>query len=270
MKVYTLSKFKESMMFAFVKAMIATNDAKKEYKEALTGYLNDGILDETEQQNLQELKKSLNLSDDDIKQAHRKATNMLYSEITSDKKVTVDERKALEALINYFGMSTNDFNFDQKTFNEFYTLGLIEGGTLPIIQNHDINVVFKKDEVLHWGCGAMLAKHKRITTRVNYGGLTTSVRIMKGVHYRAGSMRVAAESKEVIVPDDVGALWITNQRIGFRGQRKNFAFPLSKIAYFELTGSGLLLAKEGKETPYLIRVDNYDVPAAVLSHLLNS
>lgn len=38
---------------------------------------------------------------------------------------------------------------------------------------------------------------------------------------------------------------------------------------FELTEVGLRIIKEGKETPYLIYLEDYDVPCSILSFILN-
>ena len=45
---------------------------------------------------------------------------------------------------------------------------------------------------------------------------------------------------------------------------KNFTFPYSKIHSFELTQAGLEVSKEDKETPYIIGLDDYDVPCMMI------
>ncbi len=257
-------------MFSLVQKMLDKHNAKSEYWQRLQQYISDDSLDENEKQELATLAQELGLTDADLKYAHKKAASMTFKSIGSDSRITEDEKNALEDMIKHFGLELKDFNFNQKTFNKFYILAQVDNGVLPNIQNHDIDIIFKNDEALHWGAASALKKLRRVTQRVNYGGITTSVRIMKGVHYRAGSVRVQSVSQEVLATEDTGAFWITNQRIGFRGLRKNFAIPINKVAYFEVSPYGLIIAKEGREKPYIIQLEDYDVPAAILSYIVNN
>lgn len=257
-------------MLQFVKALTQKHQAKKEYWEKLKEVLADARLDDAEKQDLKQLADRLGLSQEELRELHKKAANLEWSAITSDHIITDEEKKSLEGLLDHFGLTTSDFKFDQKTFNKFYCLGMIEKGILPNVQNHDLNLVFKANETLHWACPAALKKHKNVITRVNYSGPRASIRIMKGLSYRVGSYNVSTQSKDVLVTEDIGPFWITNQRIGFTGKRKNFVINLNKVLQFELIPQGLLIVKEGRENPYLVQLDDYEVPAAVLSHLLNS
>ena len=93
---------------------------------------------------------------------------------------------------------------------------------------------------------------------------------MKGVRYRVGSIKLAPSTREVMVEEDAGSFWLTNQRIGFLGSKKSFTFPYSKVLSFELYKDGISIHKEGKETPYIIGLEDVEVPAAVLSAILNN
>ena len=92
---------------------------------------------------------------------------------------------------------------------------------------------------------------------------------MKGVRYRVGSLGIGAESKEVLASEDNGIFYITNQRVGYIGSRKQFALPFSKVHSFELRSEGMYIFKEGKETPYIITLDDYEVPSAMVSFIIN-
>lgn len=256
-------------MIGFVNKFLTKREGKGKYNEILKEYLADGKLDANEKQELEKITKEYGLSHEELLDAHKKASSLAFQNIISDSKITEDEKKALEELTCYFGVSHEDYKFGQKAFNKFYTLGLIDKGILPEIKEHDIDIVFKKGEVLHWGYSAVLKKYKRVTERIQYRGPTASIKIMKGLRYRIGSVKFSTQSSEYLINEDSGAFWLTNQRIGFRGSRKNFAFPYSKIHSFELTQAGLVISKEGKETPYIIGMDDYDVPCLIISNILN-
>ncbi|PIT88670.1 MAG: hypothetical protein COU29_02795 [Candidatus Magasanikbacteria bacterium CG10_big_fil_rev_8_21_14_0_10_36_32] len=257
-------------MFNFVKNFLTKREGKNKYGKMLVDFLSDGKLDDREKEELKKLSKEYGLEAQELLSAHKKASSLTFKNIISDSKITEDERKSLEELMNYFGISQKDFDFDQKAFNKFYALGLIDKGIMLEIQQHDVDIIFKKGEVLHWGCPAVIKKYKRIANRINYGGLTGSIKIMKGLRYRVGSIGYSTASNEHLITEDVGIFWLTNQRVGFKGNRKNFSFPYSKIHVFELTQVGLLFSKEGKEIPYIVGLDDYDVPCMMISHILNN
>lgn len=257
-------------MFNFVTNYLAKRNGKKEYEEALVRCLSDGKLEDTEKQELEELAAKLGLSKEDVADMQRAQTSFAYKNMTSDGKISEEEKASLESLLDYFGFSPGDIQFDQKTFNKFYALGLIEKGILPTPTVADLNIELKKGEVLHWACPAITLKRKTVTRSMGYSGLTGSVRIMKGVHYRMGSIKLSPQRSEHLVPEDSGALWITNQRLGVHGDRKSFSLPFEKIHSLEATADGIVIFKEGKETPYIIKPVDLDVPLAVIDHLLNA
>lgn len=67
------------------------------------------------------------------------------------------------------------------------------------------------------------AKTKSYKT-VNYRGITTSIKICKGVRYRLGSISPTRETNEFWEDEDYGKFFITNQRIGFLGITKILQF----------------------------------------------
>lgn len=134
---------------------------------------------------------------------------------------------------------------------------------------HNINITFKSNEKLHFGCVAELRKLKKVTNQVRYRGLSASIKIMKGVRYRLGSIKFESKTREFLNVEDEGYLYITNQRIGFIGKGKQFSLTFNKIIAFELTVNGMYIFKEGKESPYIVGVEDYDVPLSMLSLILN-
>ena len=80
---------------------------------------------------------------------------------------------------------------------------------------------------------------------------------------------MAVQSHEQLINEDTGCFWLTNQRFGFEGNRKSIVIKYDKVLRFELTPNGLVITKEGRESPYLLGLDDYEVPAAILSHILN-
>jgi polyhydroxyalkanoate synthesis regulator phasin len=256
-------------MLQLIKNLISKQEGKNKYNKLLKEFLADGKLDDEEKKELEDLMKEYGLKKEDLINAHKKASSLAFKNIIEDKKITEEEKEALEDLMDYFDVEKEDFKFNQNDFNKFYTLGLIDKGILPTIDQHDLDIIFKKGEILHWGCVAHLLKRKRKTNRVSYGGPTASIKIMKGVRYRVGSVGYSTSSTEYLDTDDIGAFWLTNQRMGFKGGKKSFTFPYNKLHAFEATKEGLVIFKEGRENPFLIKIDDYDIPCMIISKILN-
>jgi hypothetical protein len=255
-------------MFNFITNFLAKRTGKNEYYQSLINFLQDGILAKIEKTKLEGIKREYNLSDNDLKLAQQKAASLTFQNITSDNRITEDEKKSLSELTNYFGI-TNEVQFDEKTFNKFYSLGLIDKGVLPQMKKEDLDIIFKENEVLHWASPGSLKKYKNTSKKINYYGPAGSVKIIKGIQYRVGSIDYQVSNTEELVVDDVGTFWITNDRIGFKGNRKSISFPHNKLHIFEIRPEGLFIFKEGREKPYIFELHDYEVPAMIVSHLLN-
>jgi len=59
------------------------------------------------------------------------------------------------------------------------------------------------------------------------------------------------------------------KRSGESENRGKFCLPLFQNSLFWINKAGLEVSKEGKETPYIIGLDDYDVPCIMISHILN-
>lgn len=243
----------------------------QQYRKILTHFLKDGVIDPLELEQLGYIENKYELTKEEIRKIQRKALSTYFSEIISDQRISEEERKSLQDLLNLFSLKTDEINFDQKIFNKYYTLGLIEQGSLPSIENKDdLNIIFKPDEILHFGAPSQLNKIKKVTKRINYAGWTGSIKIMKGVRYRIGSIGVQTKTQEILAIEDIGIIYITSQRIGFKGNKKQFNILLNKILSFELFAEGLFIFKQGRETPYILTLEDYELPLGILSFLLNN
>lgn len=255
----------------FVDRYFKKRDGLKKYQDSMASFLADSELTVEESEKLAEMQKEFGLSAEDVKGIHKTSVASVFANIGSDKRITDDEKSALEKMLSHFNLTKTDIAFNQDNFNKYYTLALVDKGVLPTIDSAqaEVNIVFKEGEVLHWAVAADMMKRKKITTRINYGGLTASVKIMKGVRYRVGSMGVQSVSKEIMDTEDSGAFYITNQRVGYLGYRKQFSFPFKKIGSLELRADGLHIFKDGKEAPYILELRDYEVPLAMISFILN-
>lgn len=255
-------------MLNFISNFLARRTGRNVYYDALIDYLSDGVLETIEKNKLEGIKREFKLTVDDLKQAHQKAINLVFANFISDNRITEEEKKSLESLTNYFGI-TNNVQFDEKTFHKFYALGLIDKGILPQMKKENLDIIFKENEILHWASPGDFKKFKNTSKKINYHGPAGSIKIIKGIQYRVGSIDYQVSNTEELVNDDVGTFYLTNRRLGFKGNRKSFSFPYSKLHIFEIRAEGLFVFKEGREKPYIFALHDYEVPAMIVSQIIN-
>jgi hypothetical protein len=258
-------------LLSFIKHLVSDKEGVKEYRETLARALRDTKITDEESAELDAVSKKYGLTIEEVRRLQKAALSNVFTSMASDQRITEEERDSLETLLHHFGLSPRDIDFDQKAFNKYHSLALIEKGVLPEIRegHHDIHIILKKGEVLHFGAESVLRKLNRVTHRVNCRGLTSSIRITRGMRYRVGSIKYNTVSKEVLAAEDTGAFYITNKRLGYIGVRKQFSVLFNKVSTIELRQDGLYIFKAGRERPYIITLNDYEVPAAVISSILN-
>lgn len=256
-------------MIRVLDTYLAKRRAKQTYTQTLATALQQQRLEQAEQQALLTLASETALSGPEVRELNRQAIAAWCTALMNQGRITDTDDAFLKAVLGHFALNFSDLGCDPARYHRCHVLALLEQGVLRPTAYSDLNIILQPGEVTYWGSPAELRKHKRVTQRVSYGGTSTSIRIMKGVRYRAGSYTVSRSTKDVLVAEDRGTLWVTNKRICFNGPRKNFTIPFDKILHLELNADGLLIAKNGRETPYLVGLGDYEVPAAIISHLLN-
>jgi len=256
-------------MFKFVQDYFHKQEGIKKYKTLLLESLTNNKIDPKDDKKLGELYKSYDLIDKDVLGCKKDAFNTVFDRMIQNRKISSEDKNDIENLLTYFHLTQADTDFDQVEFNKYYSLGLLDEGKFPEVKNNPVQIIYQQDEKLYWATDAKLMKLKHVTTRISYSGPRATMRIMRGLSYRAGYYNISTQSKEFLATEDTGVFWMTNNRLGFKGLRKNFDFPYAKLLSFELSSSGLSIAKEGRETYYMLQMDDYEVPCSVASHILN-
>lgn len=105
-------------------------------------------------------------------------------------------------------------------------------------------LLLRKGEYCVFGVEAEAAKERSRTVRVNYGGPTARVRIMKGVYYSMGSVNVSREREEYMHSFGHGVLAATNKRLLWMSPSKTVSIALTKIVMFEPFSDGVKIHKE--------------------------
>lgn len=250
-----------------------TQEGKKEYETLFKEVLEDDTISDDEKEKLFKLAAKYKLSENDLSSIHKNLYKYYIKKIENDQRVTDQELSTLNNLVIMTGQENRELDrADEFKISKYYTLWKIEEENfLPQSSWDEINVIPKKNEILHWVQSANLNKIKNVTRRVNYGGPVASIKICKGLSYRVGSLGVSTERHEELNIIDSGTFWITNQRIGFIGDKKSFTMALKKVLSFEVSPEyGLVIHKEGTVNPQMVELQDYDIACTIISQLINN
>lgn len=131
---------------------------------------------------------------------------------------------------------------------------------LPVV---NAPILLQRGEVCHHVIQAEAEEERSRTVRVNYGGPTARIRIMKGVSYTVGSRSISTEREGYMFSFGTGALCATNKRLLWLGVNKSFSMKLDAIVHYETYSDGLRIRK-GTGKPLLFTYGHDDRPATLL------
>ncbi len=172
----------------------------KGWENSVEHFLEDGILDATEEKRLVEFKERFALS---------------QSELDRNGALSKTAKAAiLRDVLN--GVIPQRMSVD---------------GNLPIN--------LQKGEQIVWAFSGSEYLEDKIRRQFVGGSQGVSVRVMKGVYYRVGSFKGQAVEHTERVHIDTGLVVVTNKNIYFAGSRKSLRLPYSKIVSFEPFSDGI-------------------------------
>lgn len=210
------------------------------------------------------------MSNDEIKIGREQAANKLEFRFKKLTDITERDFDEVTKLFNNLHLEPTRKNEIFKNLFKHYLLLMAGKGTPHEFDKTKmpLSIVYKNGEKLYFLGNAINVKKRKKTVGVNFAGPVASIRICKGVRYRIGSMNVQRQTVENYDNSDQGMFYITNMRIGYLGKTQ-FSFNLNKLVSLQNGEAGLLLYKEGRQNPFMIALDDYDVPCTILSTLLN-
>jgi hypothetical protein len=197
-----------------------------------------------------------------------KTFNRLFSQYSKDEMISNQQKERLESFANLFGLSSGDISFKQELFNVYHTLWMLENKIMPTFKS-DLNFKLSENESIRWAQQSSLIKVKQVRGSYQYHGITFRLNLGAGFRYRAGSIRIGANVKEVFNVEDSGLVWISDDRVGFDGPKLKVQIKLKDIHSIELGDNNyLLIFKRGRETPYMIYINDPRVVVSLLHFLV--
>jgi hypothetical protein len=235
------------------------------FERTMREALSDGRFTEQERAGLAATSKALGMSDGQTKRLYETAAivavQAAFASAIADRRYAKDEETHVTTLAKSLGVTITHDESTAALVARFRLMAQIEDGDLPSI---DVPIFLQRGEVCHFSGAAAHHEIKTVTKRINYSGPTASIRIMKGVRWRVGSIAVQRVTTDVMTQLDTGNLYVTSKRIFFDGTKKNVSIPLGKITKFTVFKDGLQIEKETGKDPYFLGASDWELAGACL------
>jgi hypothetical protein len=263
-----------------LKYLLLLNDSETEkmhdevageiFKQHHDQVISDGKIDQKEDEFLDKLKVDLKLSttveESILFEGRKQFIQNRFDQMIKDKRISPAEwddfTNVQKELRFEFKFKKEDTEFLDKLKLNWH----IENGELPIVS---VPINLQKNELCYFSSLVDWLENRTVTKRINYGGPTARIRIMKGVYYRAGSMGVQRVTSEELKFIDSGQLYLTNKRLIFVGNKKNSSIQLGKILSINPYSDGVGIEKDSGISPIFRLSDNADTLAMTLTRVIN-
>ncbi len=233
----------------------------KAYAEKMSEAALEEALDGDALEDLISYAREKDLSNKQLAAAQGFACDMAFEELYQDGYLDDEDYEVFAALVDACYMMKPEQKYRYETIakrcNAIYKIQ--EKGLIPKIKKDYASLDYRDGETLHFAASAKLMK------RVDPDS-EPEVIIDKEHPFRAGTLTDIANGawKE----ECPGAFFITTERAGFRGKNGSFTIELSEVDHAALGKGPLRLYVKDKETPWAVRVDDYEMAGALLSRLL--
>jgi hypothetical protein len=250
--------------------LLHTQAASEVYKLHYDEAIFDEELNDSEREFLEKLKDKLRLPPDVIEKIRKESTEQIlqnkFNEMVADGKISPNEWDDLEVIAKNLG---SKLKFDDSTraqIERFKYAWVIENGELPV---KEVPISLQKGEQCYYFSEADWYEKRTITKRINYGGPTARIKIMKGVSYRMGSIGFQRVSSEELRLIDHGQVYVTNKRLIFLGNSKNTNIRLDKILSLNPYSDAVGIEKDSGRSPILKVNEGADILTLILSRVIN-
>jgi len=183
-----------------------------------------------------------------VKESLIKGWSNAVAVFLDDGVLSEEEEKKLSKFKEYFKLSQSELDFDgslTKTVKAAIIRDILTGNLPEKVKISD-NLPFnlQKTEKIIWLFED--AQYYEEKTRRHYEGghHGLSIKIAKGLYYRAGAFKGHPVETTEILHIDTGLLGVTNKHIYFTGGRKSFRVKYSKIVSFTPYDDGIGIQKD--------------------------
>lgn len=239
------------------------------YQKALRDALADHQLSAQERADLERLAAGLRISPAMQRDLYAKDTKELLQAVLTD--MLADHRLSPEEFANFATLAKHlgvDPSFEEATQARMHRYALywrIENGDLPAVE---VPIALQRGETCHFVCEGRWLEHRKQTRTTGYYSSGVSVRIARGLYYRVGASRPQRVTTEGLTEIDRGTLYLTNKRVLFDGEQRNWTIRWPSIIAFHAYSDGLVLEKGTGKSPHLVLHGDAELAAVLCAVLL--
>ncbi len=163
--------------------------------------------------------------------------SLALDNMLDDGLLTQEEEDKISQYVDWFSLTQEELdgfnNSKTKLVKAAVLRDLAEGKIISRINvGGNLPFNFQKNETLIWLFNNVDYYEQRITTHFEGHSQGVSVKLAKGLYYRAGAFRGNPVKTNELVPADSGLLGATNKYIYFSGSTKKFRVNYEKIIEF--------------------------------------
>jgi len=214
----------------------------------VVGAIRDGIDRQRIEDKVSEFANTFNLDLSGVKPILLVAWDKAAEDALADNLLTKEEETRLTELATFFGADAQALS-DRPVFMKMVKAAVIRDlceGKIPIRLQIEgqIPVALQKDEQIIWVFKDV--KYFESKTRTQYvgGSQGVSVRVMKGVYYRASAFRGEPVQTTAMVNIDTGLLVVTNRHLTFVGPTKSIRIKYDKIISYTPYSDGIGICRD--------------------------
>lgn len=185
---------------------------------------------------LQELKASANLTEREFKESIGAGLVRLRDRILEDGIVNEQEETLVAGLLGQLAKWVDEGTLDavKSELVKALILGdLSDGNVVNRLDLKDLPILLKPRETVLWAFTAVKYFAYRRNRQFVSGSRGVSVRVAKGLYFRAGSTRGKSIVTDDLTHEDTGIFVVSDQAIYFKGSKSSFSIDVRKILSVE-------------------------------------
>ena len=240
------------------------------YSVALRDALADARLSGEERAVLTRLAEALRLPAAVQQDLHERSSRVVIGRMldrsVADRRLSPEELEELASVARHLGM-TPDFDTATEAMLDRYALfWRIENGDLPTVDVK--SVALDEGESCFAEVPAELYESRGANESSSEAEGVVSVRIARGVYFRAGSASEERMNRTSLVRRDAGPVLITSRRILFIGSEGTVSIPLRDLSSYQVHADGIVLERRDRTGPFFTMEGDVELTAVILGAAL--
>lgn len=235
----------------------AHKECEKKYQEGRFKYIElvrTGIVDNKDfeelEKEIKDLKETAFINDIHIPELNVRGFDKALLDFLEDGVLSVEEEERICGFMDHFNLGQSDLDKHGSYMKMSMAIVLREltEGRIPEMEikvDGQLPFLFQKSESLIWLFNQVEFYEQRTRTEFRGGSQGVSVRVAKGVYYRAGAFKGKPVKYEEMKHIGNGILALTTKHIYFSYPNKSFKIPFNKIIALEPYENGIGVQKDG-------------------------